>query len=92
MHAFLHTDIFWTNPPTRSVGEVFPYGSRRGLVGAYCKVGVCHARHGACLDKMEGGLVSHATRLVAILTLVSLCVRVGGRVALALVFLHTLAV
>lgn len=42
--------------------------------------------------EMEGGPVSHATRLVAILTPVCLCAWVGGRVVVALVFLHTLAV
>lgn len=39
---------------------------------------VCHSQHGAWLGKMEGGPVSHATRLVAILTLVCLRVWVGG--------------
>lgn len=72
-------------------GGRFPYGRHHGLVHAYCQAGVsCPAW--AWLGKMEGGPVSHATPLVAVLTPVCLCVSKGVRVMLALVFRHTLAV
>lgn len=76
-------------PPSPVVVE----GFHMGAVVAWRMYTVrraCRAQHGAWLGKMEGGQVSHATRLVAILTLVYLCVSGGG--FLLWCFLHTLAV
>lgn len=91
--AVLYLTLLPSPPPPPSLMSV--EGFHMGAVMAwrmYTVKRVCRPQHGAWLAKMEGGPVSHATRLVAILTLVCLCVRAGGRADLALVFLHTLAV